>query len=120
MSQPNTIFSRIREFFNNLFDDSPIEISSEREEEIINKVVNSVTRFDLELPFLLVGRPFIPTSTLISEVIIAPFAGFLEMFGVNGFELVAFLNKKDNLRRLMNKIEEIKEAKETDVHLKKS
>jgi len=92
--------------------ENPIKISDDRVEEIIDKIVEIVSKYGLELPAFLIARPFVPTSTLISQTIIVPFSPFIEMLGINGFEIAAFLDNKENLKKLTSKLEESKINKE--------
>ena len=106
MPSKKSLLSRIKDIFT-FSDDPVIKISPERVEEIIETIVVVVSNYGLELPALLLTKPFVPTSTIIGQTIVAPFAPFLETFGVKGYELAAFLDDKENLKRLISRIEEI-------------
>jgi len=89
-----------------------MDISEEREEAIINNMTNAISKLDIELPFLLMAGAFVPVSTIISQTIVTPGAAFINVIGIDGHEIAAFLNKKENLRRLISKVEENKKSKE--------
>lgn len=112
MSKIKEIFSRIRESFSDFFELPSFDISPEREEEIINKIANAISRFDMELPFFLMGGAFVPMTTIISQTVITPVAPLLEFIGIDAYEVAAFLNKKENLRRLVAEIAKRKDAKD--------
>jgi hypothetical protein len=107
----SSIFSRIKKIFT--FPDAPsFEMSPERVEEITDKIAFLVSKYDLEVPVLFLTKPLVPTSTIISQTIIAPLAPMIESLGIKGYELAAFLDDKENLKSLVSKIEEIKINKE--------
>jgi len=56
----------------------------------------------------------VPTSSMISQIHVMPSALYLDLIGLDGFEVAAFLEKKENVKRLIAKIEELKEAKGYD------
>ena len=112
MSKIKKIFTRLRESFSDFFKLPLFDISSEREEKIINKIANEISRFDMELPFFLMGGAFVPMTTIISQTIITPMAPLLELIGIDAYEIAAFLNKKENLKRLIAEIAKRKDAKE--------
>ena len=112
MSKTKEIFSRIKDFFGDLFELPSTEISPEREEEIIDKVARAVSRFDMELPAMFMGNLFVPISTIVSQTVLTPSALFFELIGIDGYEVAAFFRKKDNLKRLISRLEELQLAKE--------
>jgi hypothetical protein len=108
------IISTIKRFFSDLFTTPPYEISKEREEEIIKKIAYEISKFGMEIPAWLMLRPLFPTSTIISQVFIMPAAPLLDIIGVNGYEIAAFLEKKENVKLLLDEIERLKDAREKD------
>lgn len=111
LSQIKKKLSRIKEFFSDIIDIPSSELSPEREEEIINKIAKVVSRWDMETPASMMGSMFVPTSSIISQIYVMPSVLYLDLVGIDGFEVAAFLNKKDNLKRLVAKIQELKDAK---------
>ena len=91
---------------------SPLDVSSEREEEIINNVAKFISKYDLEDPALLLCGGFVPVSSIFAHATLLPIAPFLELMGLKGYEYVGFLSKKENLQRLLNKIQELEKTKE--------
>ncbi len=85
MSKIKEIFSRIKDFFVDIFELPSTEISPEREEEIIDKVAKAVSKFDMELPAMFMGNLFVPISTIVSQTVLTPSALFFEFIGINGY-----------------------------------
>lgn len=112
MSKTKDIFSRIKDFFGDLFELPSTEISPEREEVIIDKMARAVSRFDMEVPAMFMGNLFVPISTIVSQTVLTPSALFFELIGIDGYEIAAFFKKKDNVKRLISKLEELQIAKE--------
>ena len=98
------IIKKIKEFFG--FQLPSTEISPNREDEIINNVVALVSRSDMELPALLMLSSLIPLGTILSQLALYPIAPIFELVGIKGYQYAAFVEKKDNLRRLVKKIEQ--------------
>jgi hypothetical protein len=90
------------------------EISPEREEEIINRVVETVRKSGMVLPasFFLYG--FEPMSTIFSHMFMMPAVPFLELLGLKGYELTAFLMKKENIKRLNERLAKLREEREKE------
>jgi len=105
---------RIKKSLSGIIDIPSSELSPEREEEIINKVASVVSKWDMEIPASLLGKLLVPTSSMISQIHVMPSALYLDLIGLDGFEVAAFLEKKENVKRLIAKIEELKEAKGYD------
>jgi hypothetical protein len=83
-----------------------LEISVEREEEILNYFADKIIDYGLEVPALLFLTPIRPISPIASQLGLLPFAPLLEAFNISGFDYVAFFRKSENVRRLLEKIEE--------------
>lgn len=105
---------RIKKILGGIIDIPSSELSPEREEEIINKVASVISKWDMEIPASLLGKLMVPTSSMISQIHVMPSALYLDLIGLDGFEVAAFLEKKENVKRLIAKIEELKEAKGYD------
>jgi len=97
-----------------------LEISPEREQEIIEKIANAIVKYGLSLPTLFVGPAFVPTSTIFSHVVLVPASPFLEMLGIDMNEYIAFFYKKDNVWRILDRVDDLKNAKEEAERQKKS
>lgn len=100
----------IKNFFGivkNFFDIPSLDMTSERKEELIDKIARSVVKYGMEMPASLYIPGFIPAAPFISQLVILPAAPFLELLGINGYEYVAFFYDRDNVRHLMDRIEEL-------------
>lgn len=89
-----------------------LEITPEREKEIIDKVTEKILQYRLEAPALLFLIPFQPISLIASQLTVLPFAPLLEAFEIPGYDYVAFLKKSENLKRIIKNIEEATSKKE--------
>jgi len=96
-----------------------LEIAPEREQEIIERVSRAILKYGLALPILFVGPAFVPTSTIFSHIVLVPASPFLEMLGIDMNEYIAFLYKKENVWRILDRIEELKNAREEAERQKK-
>jgi hypothetical protein len=99
-------FEKIKDFFG--FELPSLEISSEREDEIIEKIVKAVSNYGFVFPSLLVSHMLYPVSPILVHTTILPMLPILEFFGVKASEYAAFLNKRANVKRVMDKLEELK------------
>ena len=104
------LIEKIKDFFG--FKLPSMEITSERRVEIIEKIVDTISKYDMLFPSSIVVAGLIPTSTIISQTAFLPFAPFLELLGINGYEYAAFLGNKENVERLHVRIEQIRQQKE--------
>lgn len=114
MSHVKKVLSRIKDFFSDFIDIPSSNLSPKREEEIINKIANVISRWDMEIPASLLGKLLVPTSSVISQIHVMPSVLYLDLIGLDGFEVAAFLDNKENVKRLLAKIQELKDAKEYD------
>lgn len=114
MSQLKKGLSRIKEFLSGIIDIPSSKLSPKREEEIINKIAHVISRWDMEIPASLLGKLLVPTSSVISQIHVMPSVLYLDLIGLDGFEVAAFLDNKENVKRLLAKIQELKDAKEYD------
>ena len=89
-----------------------LEISKEREEEIIKNFTDTVMEHGFESPALLFLIPLKPISPIASQLTLLPFAPFMEAFNIPAYDYVAFLRKMENMDRILEIIEENLEKKE--------
>jgi hypothetical protein len=97
------------------FEFPPLELSPEREKELIEKIAQEVSRRGMEIPALIAGWGVLPTSPIYGNLFLTPLAPFLEGLGIDGYkidEIAAFVRKRENVSALINRIEQLKEAKE--------
>ena len=104
----------MKDFFSDFIDIPSSNLSQKREEEIINKIASVISRWDMEIPASLLGKLLVPTSSVISQIHVMPSVLYLDLIGLDGFEVAAFLDNKENVKRLLAKIQELKDAKEYD------
>jgi len=104
--------SRLRKFFEANFDIPSFEISPEREEELIEKLARLISRIDMELPLQLLAWGFYPTATILSYTALIGPASLLEVLGIKAYEYVALLGNKENVKRLISRLDELRRAKE--------
>jgi len=90
-----------------------MELKPERENEIIEKVAQFVSKMGMEWPVYFWGQSYVPISTIVADTTLLGLAPLLEMIGIPGFQFVKFLEKKDNLKRLLNRIDELREQRES-------
>lgn len=104
-----SILSKIKRFFG--FELPSLELSEEKESEIIEKLARAISKWDMETPAYILLYSFRPISTVVSYTTILPAALFLEFFGIDGYKYTAFFSKKENLQRLLKRIEELEDEK---------
>ena len=104
--------SRFKRFLLKSLEGVPsLTIDPEKEEELINKLTDTISKYDMELPAMLLLAPFAPLSTVLTQIYLITFVPFLEVLGIKGYEYAALFNKKENVKRLLNKLEDKKRAK---------
>jgi uncharacterized damage-inducible protein DinB len=89
-----------------------LEITPEKENEMIERIVEKISKYDLEIPTIFLGSGFHSTSTVLSHMVLLPMTPYLAAFGINGEDYVALFSNKENVRRLMERLDEEKIAKE--------
>lgn len=105
------LIEKIKNFFG--FQMPLMEITPERANEIIEKIVDTVSKYDMNLPASIVSAALFPSSTIISQTMILPLAPFFELIGLNGYEYAAFLDNKENMGRVKKRLEQIKKEKDS-------
>jgi hypothetical protein len=82
------------------------ELTPEREEELIDKIAIEITKRELEVPAILFFSGLRPVSGLAANIGILPVAPYLETLGLsNPYEYVSLFKNRDNVRRILDKIE---------------
>ena len=100
-----------------------LELTIEREDEIIENLANKIKKYGLEVPAMLLFIPLQPLSPIAGMLGLLPFAPFLEAFNLPGFDYAAFISKPENITKLLKKIEENslkKEEKEGSISSKEN
>ena len=93
------------------FEFPPDELPPEREKELVERVAQEVSRRGMEIPALFVGWGALPSSAIYGSLFLTPLAPYLEGFGIDGYEIAAFVKKKENILALIKRIEQLQEAK---------
>ncbi len=101
---------KVKDFFG--FQMPSMEITPERENEIIEKISQFVSRLGMEWPVELIGWGYVPVATIVTQTTLLPMAPLLEAVGVRGFEYTAFFEKKENVKRLLERIEQLRIKRE--------
>lgn len=81
------------------------EVSQEREEEIINKIADQISKRGLEELAIFVLESMKPMRVIGAQLGSFIADPFLSFFGVNFDEYAVILQKKDNIERLIRKLE---------------
>jgi len=83
----------------------------ETENEMIEKIAQFAVEKGLEFPMLIALESFGPLTSIFSNIGIAIFGPFLQLFNVD--MLTALFRNKKNYSKIINRIEELKKEKET-------
>jgi len=105
--------SKIKKRLTELLNSNPIPVSltPEREEEITEKVAQKITDYNLnDIAWIIFGLAE-PFSPVIAQLGITPLSVFLETLGINTYEWVVYMSKRDNVNKLIRRIEELKRKK---------
>ena len=90
-----------------------LSISSEREDQIVEKIAGAIVKYGLSMPMVFIGPAFVPTSTIFSQIVLVPASTFLDaMLGIDINEYIAFFYKKENVWRILDRVEELKKTTE--------
>jgi hypothetical protein len=101
------LLKKIRDFLGIEIPSLDQGISQERENEIIEKIAKAIVRLGLGYPGYFLTSSLYPVSSYVSQIFIYPWAPLLEFLGIKAYEYAAFLNKRENIKRLMDRIEEL-------------
>jgi len=105
------LLKKVKDFFGFEIPSLDEGISPERENEIIEKAAKLISRMGMEYPAYFFVSSLVPVSSLVAHLYVYTSAPLLELFGIKGYEYAAFLNKRENVQRLMNRIEELMKSK---------
>ena len=108
MSKLKIFFKKIKDFIG--FSLPTLEITPERQEELIEKWATNIAKVGLEFPAQMIGWYAGPMSNMFAQTVLLPMAPLLEFIGIDGYDYVAFLSDKENLKSLVERIKE-KEGK---------
>jgi hypothetical protein len=90
----------------------PLYLDPEKEDELIEKLATTLANANIGMPVRLFGPGFESMSTIISQTFLWQLAPFLELVGIKGYEYSALFNKKENVRRLIERVKELEQEKQ--------
>jgi len=95
------------------------ELSSAEEERILNRVANEVMKMEMEqvaIMFLESVKPIVFIGSQMGQFFIAP---FLSIFGNLGIDYIKFFEKRENVEKLLQKLEEQIKIRDEDKRIAK-
>ena len=104
--------SRAKSFFKKLADKlgfkvPSIDITPKREQEIIDMITKHAVQWGLEDWAILGAAWFMPMSAVVGYTVVLPWMPILQLIGfTNPYEYVAFLSNQQNIKKIMNRLEE--------------
>lgn len=87
-----------------------MELSPEKKDEIIDRIVDKVVKYKMKPAALLFFRSYGPMSSYGSQIaptLLGPYFFLLDLFDIEGFNFNAFFMKRENMDILIEKIEAI-------------
>lgn len=82
------------------------DLSSEKEEEKLDWLAEKIIDYKMQMPATFFLESYRPVSTVMSDLfLLSGFPLMLEVFNVPGYEWAALFRKKENIKRLLKKIE---------------
>jgi hypothetical protein len=87
-----------------------MELSPEKEEEIIENIVERVRKYKAKQMALMFLRSYKPMSVYGSQIapaFLSQYFFLMDLFDVQGFNYNAFFMKRENLDRLVERLEEL-------------
>lgn len=81
------------------------ELSSEREQEIVDEIVLKIKNMKMETPAIMMLKMIEPVSPFISQIYGFSVAPFMELLGIKGYDYTMFFTKKKNINEIIKKIE---------------
>jgi hypothetical protein len=102
------LLDRIKGFF----DIPSFDLPAGKEERIIEQIVRSVSAYGLEMPAIMFTMALEPVSPIFSQITLLPLATMAEFIGLRGFDYVAFFNKRENIEKLLKRLEELRDLRE--------
>lgn len=87
-----------------------MELIPEKEDEIIENIVEKIRKYHAKEAALLFFRSYGPMSVYgaqVAPVIFSPYFFLMDLFDIQGFNYNAFFMRRENVNKLMEKIEAI-------------
>ena len=91
----------------------PVDLPPEKEERMIEGLARQISKRNMELPAILFLSPYEAVSAIVGETLLVWISPFLDFAGVNGYKYSLLLRKKENVRRLVDRIEELRKERES-------
>jgi hypothetical protein len=90
----------------------PSEMSAQQENQIIEKIAGTISKYGMEYIAILMGSMYVPVATIVTQTTLLPMAPLLEAVGIPGFRYTAFFEKKENVKKLLERIEQLLRERE--------
>lgn len=87
------------------------ELPPEMEAKYIDIIARKVVKYRMGLPAKLMLLTMKPASSIGSDLVILPGAPFMEFVGLPGYAFSLLFRKRENIERLVRKIEELELAR---------
>ena len=87
-----------------------LELTPEKEEEIIEKITQKVEKYGMKTAALLFLRSYKPIGVYASQIaptVFGPYFMLLDLFNIEGYNYNALFVKRENMDRLIKRIEQI-------------
>lgn len=98
--------------FKSYFTSAPLELTTEKENQMIESLAHRISNMDIELAASLFLEPYEPISAIIGETVLVWASPFADLIGINGYEYSLLLRKHENIKQLRLRIEELKKEKD--------
>ena len=98
---------KIKESLNDI---PTLEINPEKEEQLLKEILKKIRKYKLKNTALLFLRSYKPLNVYgakVAPVIFSPYFFLLDFFQIDGYYYNAFFMKKENLEKLIKRIEEL-------------
>ncbi len=93
----------------------PFELSPERQKELIDKIAKYIVDYRMETPAILFLESVKPLAFVGGQLATFYLAPFLPLVGRWGEEAIALLQSRENVERLLQRIEELIKKEEEPV-----
>ncbi|MEM2384763.1 MAG: hypothetical protein QXL74_05650 [Candidatus Bathyarchaeia archaeon] len=100
--------SVIKRKIKNFFTSAPsLNISREREDELIEKIAQLIHKYELEDPAMLFMAGLQPIAPIVVPYALFPISPILRTLGIKTEEYIALLSKGENIKRIIERLEEL-------------
>ena len=103
--------AKIKKSLSDFFNVNELEIDEARESELIENIAQKISQYDLELPAIVLGYGFWPMAKIQSYLTLLPLATTLGLIGINTYDYVALFAEKNNVKRLIDRLDELQTNK---------